>query len=1295
MGPTKGRGRLLSLAAVFGVLGALAGSSAAAFQYGQTGGGPIAGQVTVTAVDDSTGAPIQGAWVMIGQEAGTPFADNYGQTGPTGQIVFTDPALNGPQTITVAMDGYRVLTLVEVNASQITLPLVPFAVPDASHPLEDPGVWVSGNVSNFGVTNNNGYLEVGIVRHMLDIEWFMNYFDIVSLFGQAVNQYFPYPGDYYDVPWNLYMADQQEQNQPFSRYPYGLKLIPGTTDNIFCIKGMISLAAIVNAMNTGSIGTILGSISYTQFGLTSAFQVPGSPLNKDVALSWWQTAPLNVTLANSPAVPYTWPPGWTRRTYLFGLADVSGGNGSGRMAPLNISTKTADGNYSISVPPKSGLLSGASYLAGAFASAFDANGNPQPRSGVSAYLPRQPVNPYNSPRLNLDSFLPFVEYAGVDRLWDRVLEFYFYEDPAVEYAQCDLDVVARVDCDPTAEDCPVGRQKEIRSTNWTILLPAGRMYFDLPALPAGAPRALWKPANEPGTSYEIDWRIFHYRLSNGPPFDFNSYVFDTFRNRVTNVSQYAITITITNRAPDTPWNVSPADGSQGVGLTPTLEGSPFSDQDADSTHLASQWQVRTDAGTYTNPVFDSGTDTSHLTSITIPSGVLAGGRYWWRVRYQDNGGKWSQYSRETSFETGNCRVDADCDDGLFCNGAERCISGNCQPGPVPNCDDGISCTDDLCSEPAKSCVHTPVSARCDDGNVCTDDACNPASGCVHTNNTAPCDDGNACTTNDVCSGGSCQGGAPLNCNDGNICTTDTCNPSTGCAHTPVANGTSCSDGDLCNGAETCQAGVCTPGVPLDCNDGNICTDDTCNPATGCVHTNNTAPCDDGNACTTSDQCAGGVCAGGPPLNCDDGNVCTDDACNPASGCVHTNNTSTCDDGDTCSTNDRCLDGRCVGQIVDSDHDGVADVCDNCPAVPNPDQRDGDGDGIGDACDNCPDEPNVAQSDSDGDGIGDACDTFFAAATGPGGGSMIRVFDGAGNVVSQFAAFLPSDNPTGEVRLAAGDVNGDGVDEIVAAASSTSHPGYVPVNIFSGRGRFIKTVIVGFSQEEGTDGLFVGTGDVDGDGKAEILAGQGPSSLSYSWVKIFRGNGSFVALVPVYGGSLAGTGVRVAGVDIDADGRAEIAVANGPTSQNIVACRLFRADKTYLGTFYAYGGSRASGGAWVCGAQLDGDPERELLVAHGPAAPAGSIVRMFDSTGAMSGQFYAFGSSNYGVSVAAGDVDNDGIEEILAGQNEGPGSTSIVRFFRRDGGLIDQMQVFDQIVNPQGGVRVTVLQGLGE
>jgi len=108
--------------------------------------------------------------------------------------------------------------------------------------------------------------------------------------------------------------------------------------------------------------------------------------------------------------------------------------------------------------------------------------------------------------------------------------------------------------------------------------------------------------------------------------------------------------------------------------------------------------------------------------------------------------------------------------------------------------------------------------------------------------------------------------------------------------------------------------ACNQSTPLDCNDNNPCTDDSCNPATGCEHVNNTAACNDGNACTDNDTCGGGVCAG-TGIVCNDGNVCTDDTCIPASGCVYANNTSACDDGNACTTGDVCGGGVCTGTPI--------------------------------------------------------------------------------------------------------------------------------------------------------------------------------------------------------------------------------------------------------------------------------------------------------------------------------------------------------------------------------------------
>jgi hypothetical protein len=62
-----------------------------------------------------------------------------------------------------------------------------------------------------------------------------------------------------------------------------------------------------------------------------------------------------------------------------------------------------------------------------------------------------------------------------------------------------------------------------------------------------------------------------------------------------------------------------------------------------------------------------------------------------------------------------------------------------------------------------------------------------------------------------------------------------------------------------------QIGDACECVAVDCNDAEVCTDDGCNPQTGCTHTNNAAPCDDGTACTTGDTCSSGTCSPGTPV----------------------------------------------------------------------------------------------------------------------------------------------------------------------------------------------------------------------------------------------------------------------------------------------------------------------------------------------------------------------------------------------------------------------------------------------
>jgi hypothetical protein len=298
----------------------------------------------------------------------------------------------------------------------------------------------------------------------------------------------------------------------------------------------------------------------------------------------------------------------------------------------------------------------------------------------------------------------------------------------------------------------------------------------------------------------------------------------------------------------------------------------------------------------------------------------------------------------------NTVVAGPCDDGNACTVNDACVNGACASGLSLSCDDGNPCTGEACE--GGDCVFTPADGdcddgnncttesacsggacvgtkalTCDDGNVCTNDGCDPATGCVTANNQNPCSDGSVCTLGDTCEAGACAAGINLlACDDGNVCTDDTCDGAAGCTHTP--NQADCDDANACTVGDVCAKGWCNSPQTLECDDNLPCTDDSCAPATGCVHTNSMALCDDGDACTAGEKCADGACGGGLEVSCSDDNPCTDDSCDAATGCVLAPNTDPCNDGAGCTEDDVCSGGVCAG--VSCEDKGL--ICDNAACV---------------------------------------------------------------------------------------------------------------------------------------------------------------------------------------------------------------------------------------------------------------------------------------------------------------------------------------------------------------------------
>jgi hypothetical protein len=249
-------------------------------------------------------------------------------------------------------------------------------------------------------------------------------------------------------------------------------------------------------------------------------------------------------------------------------------------------------------------------------------------------------------------------------------------------------------------------------------------------------------------------------------------------------------------------------------------------------------------------------------------------------------------------------------------------SGQCLTNPIsgPSCDDGNPCTaNDICTN--GTCTGAvrfcPATDQCHDPG-----ACNPQTGtctsAAKADNTA-CDDGNACTVSDTCQGGVCKGGSTKQCPAADSCH-DVGACSNGVCFNPVkANGATCNDQNACTRTDTCQNGVCAGGNPVVCAAPDQChTQGTCDPTSGTcsnpIKANGTT-CSDGLTCTAADQCVNGSCVGA--VNCPATDQCHDPGTCTANGCSNPAkaNGTACNDTSLCTSGDMCTSGVCKGTFT--------------------------------------------------------------------------------------------------------------------------------------------------------------------------------------------------------------------------------------------------------------------------------------------------------------------------------------------------------------------------------------------
>jgi len=309
------------------------------------------------------------------------------------------------------------------------------------------------------------------------------------------------------------------------------------------------------------------------------------------------------------------------------------------------------------------------------------------------------------------------------------------------------------------------------------------------------------------------------------------------------------------------------------------------------------------------------------------------------------------------------------------------------------------------------------------------------------------------------------------------------------------------------------------------------------------------------------------------------------------------------------------------------------------------------------------------------------DVYSGLVTGPGPGES-----NPPQVRTSVAEWLAYGATGFGVNVTCGDLDGDGFDEIITGAG----PGavYGPhVRGWNSNGESLPNVsFLAYGTHK--YGVNVSSGDIDGDGIDEILTGAGPGAVFGPHVRGWNVDGGAVSSMNDISYFAYGTlrwGVNVAGGDIDGDGFDEIVTGAGPGTLFGPHVRGWDYDGSgplvpiSAVSYFAYG--TLQWGVNVACGDLDGDGIDEIITGPGPGVEFSPHVRGWDYSGGLLSpiptvSYFAYSDAQYGAVVAAYDVDGDGIDEILTMPGPDPSQPAHAKAWNVDGGEVTAISEID-------------------